>query len=303
MRMRIVLWVSCLLFAFAASPARACSDNEYEQCTLGICICLPKIGGDVGQLGERIKDEANRLVENVANELGKTPDAIRACIADVGKCVNEVMTAPVAVYAQAYIETLYRQSEGKTYPFSPEFVQLAQPHYDIDLNGITYADDIDTGHGMVLAYCDRVFFTRGGNLWQDKAELHLVLHELEHLVQCQKRGRRTFLSEYILKGVVDFASGRFNVHDVHEMEVAAEAKANALTDQLWAKIQSRTVPIPPEELLPQPTMSPSPIPPVLVPVRYCQTQVGTCELPATFVPMGTPCYCNTPYGQIPGTAF
>ena len=90
-------------------------------------------------------------------------------------------------------------------PFSQEFISLAQPYYDIDLRGVTFADNINTGHGMTVAYCDRIFFTKNGNLWVDKNELHLALHELEHLVQCQKRGRSTFLAEYILKGAVDIA--------------------------------------------------------------------------------------------------
>jgi hypothetical protein len=41
-----------------------------------------------------------------------------------------------------------------------------------------------------------------------------------------------------------------------------------------------------------------------IPTRFCQTQLGTCSLPPAMVPMGTPCYCNGPYGQrVPGGAY
>lgn len=207
-------------------------------------ILDPGCRGDICRGGQVITDETRRAINNLARELGKAPQAFEECLGDVPKCANEILSAPVALLAQAYIDGLYRQAEGKVHPFSPEFINLAQPYYDVDLRGVTFADNINTGHGMTLAYCDRIFFTHSGNLWTDINELHLVLHEIEHLVQCQKRGRRTFLAEYILKGAVDFANGRFNVHDVHDFEVAAEAKSNQLTDILWNKIHSGLVPVP-----------------------------------------------------------
>ncbi len=113
-----------------------------------------------------------------------------------------------------------------------------QPYYGIDLSKVTYAEGINTGHGRALAYCDRIFFTKPGNLWLDKSELHLTLHEIEHLVQCQQRGRRTFLVEYILKAGMDAMKSRqVDVHDMIDMERAAEAKAARLTNIVWDKIQ------------------------------------------------------------------
>jgi hypothetical protein len=31
--------------------ASACRDDQYEQCVLGACVCMPKVGGDDGPRG------------------------------------------------------------------------------------------------------------------------------------------------------------------------------------------------------------------------------------------------------------
>lgn len=205
----------------------------------------PGCRGDICRAVQPVASEADRTIRNVARELSKSPEAIRECLGNVPRCANEILSAPIAMLAQAYIDNLYRQAENNVFPFSEEFINLAQPYYEVDLRGVTYSDNINTGHGMTVAYCDRIFFNHSGNLWNNKNELNLVLHEIEHLVQCQKRGRRTFLAEYILKGAVDIAkNGRFNIHDIHDFEVSAAAKANNLTDILWNKIQNREVPMP-----------------------------------------------------------
>ena len=302
-----------LVFLLIPNSAYACAENEYEQCwridlgPLGVakdCKCLPKVGGTIGQAGE----ESKRTINNLARELGKTPEAIASCLSDVGKCAHEIMSAPLALPVQAYLDNLYRQAEGRTYPFSEEFIALAQPYYSVDLRGVTWANDINTGHGMTVAVCDRIFFSGHGNIWNDKDELHLVLHELEHTVQCQRRGIRTYLAEYVLKASMDIVrTGRINVHDIHDYEVSADAKADQLTPVLWQMIASGSTPIPADE---EPVFSgniPSqqqtPFPQTMIPVRYCQTPTFTCSIPPTMVPIGTPCTCNTPNGRIQGSAF
>ena len=296
-----------------AAPAAACGDDQYEKCwrvDLGPfgeakdCKCFPKIGGTVGQVGE----ETKRTFNNLAQELGKAPEAIQACLSNVGMCANEILSAPLALPVQAYIETLYRQSEGRTYPFSPEFIALAQPYYSVDLRGITWANDIDTGSGMSVSYCDRIFFVGHGDLWQSKDELNHVLHELEHTVQCQGRGKRTYLAEYVLKASLAVVrTGRLNVHDVLDYEVSANAKADQLTPILWEKITSGSVPIPADEPPVYSGNTPGGqmvVPPqVLIPVRYCQTPLFTCAIPPTMVPFGTPCTCNSANGPVQGSAF
>jgi hypothetical protein len=50
----VALWVTGL-----AQSALACPDDQYEQCFLGACVCLPKMGGDIGNAAEHIKKETH----------------------------------------------------------------------------------------------------------------------------------------------------------------------------------------------------------------------------------------------------
>lgn len=242
----------CVLSLFVSLQACACGDLDFvckqKEGQLNLPIPTPRIDSecrsDPCRAAQGAGQEVGRTIHNVAQELGKTPQAIQECLANVQQCTNEIMSAPVALPAQAYIDGLYRQSEGRVQSFSPQWIALTQQYYaDVDLRGVTFAENIDTVHGQTVAYCDRIFFTHSGSPWTDKNELFLTLHEMEHLVQCQKRGRRTFLAEYLLKGLVDIGKhGTFNVHDLHDFEKAADAKANSLTNKLWDKIQNARQP-------------------------------------------------------------
>lgn len=293
----------------------ACGSNEYEQCvtvnllvgTYKDCKCLPK-GGDLGKITEPIKAESAKIIENIRREAENAPQAIQSCLSDVNKCVVEVISAPLAAPVQAYIEGLYRQSEGRSYNFSNEFIALAQPHFSVDLRSITWANDINTGSGMSVSYCDRIFFAGHGNLWTDPGELSHVLHEIEHTVQCQNRGKRTYLAEYVLKVGMDvLKTGRFDVHDLHDYEVAANAKASRITPIIWAQIQNGAPQ--PQQMIVQnqtptsvPLSAPGAIPALNIPmttVQYCRTAWGVCQFQPVLAPVGTTCHC----GPDLGTAF
>lgn len=118
----------------------------------------PGCRGDICGAVQPVASEADRTIRNIARELGKSPEAIRECLGNVPRCANEILSAPIAMLAQAYIDNLYRQSKNNVFPFSEEFINLAQPYYEVDLRGVTYSDNINTGHGMTVAYCDRIFF-------------------------------------------------------------------------------------------------------------------------------------------------
>jgi hypothetical protein len=321
MKFRILAMAPLALLSVSA--VFACGDREYEQCwrvdlgPLGEakdCKCLPKV--DVPKPVEDIKAEADRLLENVRREVENTPQAIQECLGDPNKCVMEIISAPLAAPVQAYIDGLYRQSEGRTYPFSKEFVALAQPYFSVDLGKLTWANDIDTGSGMSVSYCDRIFFANHNSLWNSQSELHHVLHEIEHTVQCQARGKRTYLAEYVLKVGMDvLKTGRFDVHDMHDYERAANAKADQATAPIWAQIENGAPQPPPIYVqgpapIPGPIQvsGPGPIPQPMTapmnPVRFCQTQMLTCQIPPAMAPMGTPCFCVLPNGQqIWGNAY
>jgi hypothetical protein len=203
-------------------------------------IIDPECRGDLCRAGQVVIKETGRTVNNVATELGKAPQAIQECLGNVPRCANEILSAPLASLAQAYIEGLYRQAEGQVQSFSPDFIRFIQPYYDVNLSDVTYAENIDTGHGMTLAYCDRIFFVPTIDPEQDKDSLKLVLHEMEHIVQCKKRGKRTFLAEYLVKGAVEMVNrGQFNIHDHHDFERAANAKADSITNTVWNRIQAQ----------------------------------------------------------------
>jgi hypothetical protein len=51
-----------LLLIIATSVAYACPPNQYESCFLGACVCLPEIGGTVGDTFEHIKKESEGQV-------------------------------------------------------------------------------------------------------------------------------------------------------------------------------------------------------------------------------------------------
>jgi hypothetical protein len=303
--------VALVLFV-QSSLSFACGKDEYEQCwrvdlgPLGEakdCKCLPKVGGTVAETFDKnVKPTVAAIVE----ETRKSPQAVSDCLANVGTCVRDVIASPFSAAAQLYIDNLYKQSSGRTESLAQQFIALAQPYYSVNLNGITTARGINTGHGQTVAYCDRIFFAPSTlNIWGNYSDLHLLLHELEHTVQCQGRGRQTYLAEYLLKGGMDIIKrGQVNVHDMHDYEVAADAKANRLTPILWNQIQQSTAAngggsvggsgtggttgtgYPPQQYL-----------------NFCQTQAGTCQMPPYLGYRGAQCYCQTYYGIFPGQAY
>ncbi|UST66042.1 hypothetical protein NF673_09920 [Pseudomonas moraviensis] len=259
---------------------------------------MPVVSGPLGKAGNQIRD----AIDDVASELRASPHAVKDCISDISKCTINVLAAPFTLPLQLYITGLYKQSEGKVRSFSPEFISMVQPYYDVDLSGLTYADDIDTLHGMTVAYCDRIFFVGHGDVWRQKGELYHALHELEHTVQCKKRGAQVYLSEYVLKAGLDVVKkGELNVHDVNDYEVAADNKANQLTDVLWAKIQAARA-VAAGGVAGQSPASFHPVVPAAAVVQYCDTPYGSCNFPPAMGYSGASCFCNSVYGQISGGA-
>jgi len=306
--------IAVLVTLAGLSPlSYACGRDEYEQCWrieipfIGEgkdCKCLPKVGGAAGRIGEELKP----TIGAVAEEVRKSPQAIANCIGNVGTCIRDVVASPAAALIMVYMDGLDKQSVGKSGPMSAELIALAQPYYSVDLNGITSAQGIDTGHGQTVAYCDRIFYApKNINVWEKKEDLHLVLHELEHTVQCQRRGKQTYLAEYILKGGLDIIkSGHFDVHDMHDYEVAAEAKADQVTPIIWQQIRQRMAT---GWSRGSSTAGSSTVGGSNSPVNqqqwlnFCQTQWGVCAIPPVIGYRGTACSCSTQTERHPGAAY
>jgi hypothetical protein len=49
--------------------AYACRDDQYEQCVLGACVCLPKVGGDDGPRGLSATPSAWRILLHAIRSL------------------------------------------------------------------------------------------------------------------------------------------------------------------------------------------------------------------------------------------
>lgn len=51
------LLVATTMLIVSTKQGIACSDHEYESCLLGACVCLPKVGGTVGEAWQHGKKE------------------------------------------------------------------------------------------------------------------------------------------------------------------------------------------------------------------------------------------------------
>lgn len=277
------------LFLLIQAPAMACPDNQYRD---SFGICWPKgpsvrvpTPGEVLSAGER-------LIRDIARELGKTPDAIRQCAQNIHMCATEILSSPLALPLQAYMDDLYKQGAGRVRPLPSQFIAIVQQHYKVNLNGITYADRIDTKHGMTVAYCDRIFFAKAMS-WRTREDIHHVLHELEHTVQCQGRGKGPYLAEYILKGAAEvIRRGHVNIHDMHDYERAADRKADALIDSVyaaWQQSQSAAVaPPPPITNGGMGAITNGGMGPI---ANACSTPQGACPM-GVALQVGSPCNCS-----------
>jgi len=58
MKRSLVGIVAVMVFVTGQSPSYACPSDQYEQCVFGACVCLPKIGGAVGETTEQWKKES-----------------------------------------------------------------------------------------------------------------------------------------------------------------------------------------------------------------------------------------------------
>jgi hypothetical protein len=122
--------LTCLMTA--AVPAAACPPDQYEQCVLGACVCLPKIGGAVGEGAEHLKKEIQAQV--AGNPL------------------------------QLWLEGSRNTAIGTSSPMPPEIRQALTGYIDEDVMNRARFKIGDNGvinlAGLTLAYGD--YFVGGG---------------------------------------------------------------------------------------------------------------------------------------------
>jgi hypothetical protein len=92
--MRVVNYIGKLTIFFVLLwplASVACPDNQYESCTLGVCVCLSKVSTPkvfhyckIKKIGDRTSCED--CSHNVGGDVGKTVCGIGATYVAYGKC-------------------------------------------------------------------------------------------------------------------------------------------------------------------------------------------------------------------------
>jgi Domain of unknown function (DUF4157) len=233
--------------------------------------------------------------KSILKDLKNAPKSWGNCAKNVGKCAEkEIRRLPyrsVQPIIDRYKLHLFNQGNGRWKSLPPNLTQALQAHYSANLSHVAYAEDINTLHGQAITWGNKIFFPKAIDL-ETNDDLHWILHELEHVVQYQRKGgEREFLSQYALKSVGKIIErGSFNVHDYVDIERAADAKADQL---LPIAVEAMTAPRDPRPKLPRSEARVRELPPL---GRFCTTQFGTCRLRRP-VPIQMDCLCFGPGGR------
>lgn len=172
--------------------------------------------GDPGKIGQAIKEEV-----------------VLAILAPVH--FEEIVVA--------YLATLRAQAQSKWEELPSKLIEILAPYYpDCRLSSVKYATRINTLHGAAITFENQVFFPTALNLYE-YANLHWLLHELEHVQQYEQvGGLRPFLARYFGDASVKIIQNKsLSIHDNIKLEAAANRKADAIIDDVfkaWTGAQS-----------------------------------------------------------------
>lgn len=187
---------------------------------------------------------SSRVYEHVSQNVGETANARgtpQTCPQDVGKCEPQIAARlPYEPLVQRYKKHLFDQGEDRWQPLPCALISAAQPHFPlIDLTRVRFANDISTLHGRAITWHYHIFFPWTIDL-TNKADLFVMLHELEHVVQYEQRGgEQAFLREYIQKArALAIAKRSWRIHGDIDLEQAAEAKAKAVFAPVYKALRS-----------------------------------------------------------------
>ncbi|MFT3772488.1 MAG: DUF4157 domain-containing protein [Minicystis sp.] len=128
-----------------------------------------------------------------------------------------------------YLSYLEQQASERWQKIPAPLVDWLRPHYDIDMDAVRYADDVDTIHGQGITVDQRIYFPRRMD-FSRPLDVRWLLHELQHCEQYRKLGGTgPFLVRYAAQAVAKIVEkGCLDVHDFIELEQEADAKALAL---------------------------------------------------------------------------
>jgi hypothetical protein len=148
---------------------------------------------------------------------------------------------------KAYIAFLEKQAQGK-FKGLPRWMRIVletQGQYDFDLGLVSYAEGINTVHGMNITFGYNIFCTGAVALEQSSAsaaDVALILHELEHVSQYRKHGGLApFLVKYVVNAGAEtiklVSRGEYetiNLHDSINLERDAENKSQRIKADVMA---------------------------------------------------------------------
>jgi uncharacterized protein DUF4157 len=168
-----------------------------------------------------------------------TGEDIKFCYSNPNGCPARVLSSTLysqlAPIVDQYIAYLENQGNGRWQGIPTAISsKIAQYYPDDNLNAVRLAMNVNTVHGQAITIGNDIFFPRTLDL-NDRSDIQILLHELEHVGQYARRGGvRPFLAEYIAKipGKV-IAQRSFQIHDELDIEQAAISKSKQVISDYY----------------------------------------------------------------------
>lgn len=160
-----------------------------------------------------------------------TGEDIKFCYSHPNGCsarvVSSLVYSQLAPIVDQYIQYLENQGNGRWQSIPNDISSKIGQHYpDVALGAVRLAMGVNTVHGQTITIGNDIFVPYALD-FNNRDDLQLLFHELEHVGQYGRRGGvRQFLAEYISKIPGKVISNRsFLIHDDIDIERAAIAKS------------------------------------------------------------------------------
>jgi hypothetical protein len=236
----------CLIAATA--PAVACPSGQYESCFLGACVCLPEVGGAIGEGAEHLKKELEAQVGG--NPLAVWLEGSRNTAVGTSEPVPPQIRQALTGYIEEDVMNRARFKVGD--------------NGVINLAGLTltYGDYFSAGGIAAVTLIDVIVFQNSNDAYNNPS---LWAHELTHVKQFRDWGTRDFAIRY--------------ARDAGAVENEAYAVGNNYDE--WRARQTAQSPFAPQPFAPQP---PPPPPPPRFPSGWGMQVCGCWANPVRVAP-------------------
>lgn len=176
--------------------------------------------------------QAFKRCVDVPNSYVNFTHRIRSC----RKCLYDRYVS----YLDDYETFLENQPQVSLRPLPQNLVDMLNIYYscDFDLGRVSYADNVDTGHGNAITIEFNIYFPRQVDFSHPLRNLDdfiWLLHELEHVRQfMQQGGVVAFLTKHLWEdGPQILVRGSFNMHNNTVLEQDAEGNAAEVLADVW----------------------------------------------------------------------